>query len=377
MVFTSMKQQFERLFLSSQRGRLFFGMVMSPALLIGLYLFIFLADEYQSKAIITVDESASTPQLGLLESIAVNGGGPSLDEQILQAFVVSPDLLLALDKELAVREHYSRSWDFLFGLSENAPIEEFISYYKKKVSIKRDPDSGLLELSVRAYAADFSQSLAMLILDRSEKFINSSSSAIASREMEFALNEIERSQRMLKKAKNSLLEFQNEYELINPDSEGQSLITIVYEMEADLARAQAELGQANQFLNSNAPQVVALKGRIEALQQEIKEQKQRLMGSNGSEDVQQINELNAKFQALNMDVETALSLYKGALGSYEMARVQASKQLKHLVVASKPYLPEKSTYPKRFYWWVTSVILLSALFGIVSIILASINEHKD
>ena len=123
--------------------------------------------------------------------------------------------------------------------------------------------------------------------------------------------------------------------------------------------------------------MVALNGRVDALQQEINEQKQRLIGSGGTAGNEQMNRLNVQFQELNMNVETAMSLYTSALGAYEMARIQASKQLKHLVVASRPYSPEKSTYPKRLYWWLTSLIVLSAVFGIVSIISSSIKEHRD
>ena len=377
-ILLALKNTIQQLFISSERGRLFGGLVVVPALFIGFYLLVFCPDEYQSIAVVTVDESGAVQaDAGLLQSLVMNGSGSVGDEQILQAFVISPDLLQALEEKLALRKHYSQSWDFLFGLGSNTSLEDFIDFYRTKVVIKRDVDSGLLEISVRAYTAVFAKQLADEILVHSEAFINRSSNNIANREMDFALKEIERSQALLKKAKNALLLFQDENLLVSPDSEGQSLISIVYEMEAELAKVQAELGQASQFLNSDAPKVVALNGRIGALQQEIKGQKQRLIGSTGATGSEQMNRLNVEFQELNMDVETAMSLYTSALGAYEMARIQASKQLKHLVVASRPYHPEKSTYPKRLYWWLTSIIVLFAVFGIVSIISSSIKEHRD
>lgn len=361
---------------TTESGKQCLSFMIVPLLLIAFYLLVMSPGRYVSSASVLIKESGVAQiEAGLLEGLGINAGGATADQQLLQAYVTSPNLLGELENELKIKEHYSDSWDFVFGLSESSSQEDFLKFYRKYITVGPDAESGLLAITVQAYTPEFSKALADALLKHSEDFVNEASQNIAKREMQFALDEINRSQGLLKKAKNALITFQNEHNLVSPDSEGESLISIVFQLEGELAQTEASIKQSESYLNSNAPQVVALKNKAEALRKEIEAQKQRVTGSTEGGD--KLNELSAKFQELNLDLELATTLYTSALNAYELARVQAGKQLKHLVVASKPQLPEEALYPNRLYWFVTWVIFLGAFWGIVRMIVASSREHKD
>lgn len=354
------------------------SLVIYPLMAIAFYLWVLDSDRYVSSATVLIQESGSTAiEAGLFQSMLIDGQGANSDERILQAFVVSPDLLLELQSELAIRKHYASSRDFIFGISENESLEGLLKFYRKVVTVERDQDSDLLVISAHAYSPDYAVRLTEAILQKTEKFINEIGQNMAEKEMLFAEKEIQRSQRLLKKAKSALLIFQNKYSLVSPDSEGDSLVSIIYSLEAELARAQAELDQTSTYLNDDAPQILAVRSKVEALVQQIADQKNRLTGEVGGAAENRLLELGAEYQNLMLDVDLATTLYSGSLTNYEVARAKASKQLKYLVVVSEPQLPEKSLYPKRFYWLISWAVILLAVFYIVKLISTFIQEHKD
>ena len=104
-------------------------------------------------------------------------------------------------------------------------------------------------------------------------------------------------------------------------------------------------------------------------------QKLRVTGEPNGDD--KLNELSSKYQSLILDVELATTLYTSSLSAYELSRVRAEKQLKHLIVASRPHLAEEALYPKRLYWILSWTIIFFILWGIYRLLIASLKEHKD
>ena len=170
-------------------------------------------------------------------------------------------------------------------------------------------------------------------------------------------------------------DFQNEYGLVSPESDGESLFTIIFSLEDELAKTEAEIYQAESYLNKASPQVSVLMSKSEALRKEIAVQKMRITGEANGDD--KLNELSAEFQSLILDVELATTLYTSSLSAYEISRVQAAKQLKHLIIASEPHLADEALYPMRIYWFTTWLILLFIAWGVFRLIVASTKEHKD
>jgi len=357
-------------------NKLFIRIVLIPALLVLVYLHLFMPDRYESTALVSVKDTGATQiQTGVLESLGVQANNSSEDQNLLQAYMGSKALALTLDKKLNLKAHYADSWDFLFGIAENDSLEKFHSFFKKHVRVSTDTETGLLAIHIQAYNAEFAELLASELLKHSEAFINDTGKKIAESEMAFALSEIERSQSKLKLAKTALLNFQDKHNLVSPSSEGESLLTIIYELEAESAAAEAELSQQRTFLNAEAPQIKALESKVDALKNEIESQKRRIIG--GQVEKGKLNTLTSQYQNLLLDVELATTLYSSALNAYELARVQAGKQLKYLVVAAEPQLAEEALYPERGYWFLTMLVIFILLYAVGRLALSVVVEHRD
>ncbi|MDG2472668.1 MAG: hypothetical protein P8M71_06080 [Pseudomonadales bacterium] len=354
----------------------FFIFFFAPMMIIVLYFFLLAPDRYVSEANIQVKEAGVAKfNNNLLENLGFSESATSSDEQLLMAHIVSPNLLAMLDKEIALKEHFSQSNDFLFGLSMRSSHEDFIKFLRRHITLSLDSRNGLLLLHVEAYSPRYSKLLAEKLLQKSEDFINKSSQSIAKFEMDFAFNEISSSQARLKKAKQSLVNFQNQYGLVSPDSDGESLFAIIFSLENEVAKTEAEIHQAKSFLNKESPQVSALISKSNALKKEIAVQKLRLTGDEGG--VNKLNELSAKYQSFLLDVDLATTLYTSSLSSYEFSRVQSSKKVKHIVIASKPYLAEEAIYPRKLYWIASWSVLFIIIWCIYRLIISSVKEHQD
>lgn len=362
--------------IGTENKKLLYRVVLIPLLMVAIYLYGFMPDRYESSALVLVkDSGAQQMQTGLLAQIGVQAGGVSDDLQLLHAHITSKSLALELDKTLGLRKHYAQSWDFLFGIAEDASTESYYEFYRKHIRVNKDVDTGLLAINVQAYTPEFTEQLADEILKRSEAFINNAGRDIAKAEMAFALSEIGLSQQKLKAAKVGLLEFQNQHNLVSPDSEGDSLLSIIFELEGELAKSDAELGQASSYLSADAPKIKALKTKARALRQEIELQKRRVTGEQQAEGV--LNQLGLQYQSLLLDVELATTLYTSALSAYELARLQAGKQLKYLVVAAEPELADEAGYPNRVYWLVTILIALLLILMVFRLVIVIVSEHGD
>jgi capsular polysaccharide transport system permease protein len=76
-------------------------------------------------------------------------------------------------------------------------------------------------------------------------------------------------------------------------------------------------------------------------------------------------------------VRFASDQYKSSLVALEKARIESYKKLKHLVVVQSPTLPDEALEPRKLYNIATLFVVLSLAYGIISMIVATIREHRD
>ncbi len=170
-----------------------------------------------------------------------------------------------------------------------------------------------------------------------------------------------------------MLAFQNQHQLMSPEATSTAMIGVVSELEAELVRQDAELKRLQIYMNPSAPDVIAVKDRVEALTRQLAQEKMRLT----SGDKKSLNEVNADYQAVQVQTQLAADVYKTGLVSMEQARVEAYRKLKHLLVVSQPSVAEEAEYPRRLYNLATIGVLLCLFYGLVVMGLATLREHQD
>lgn len=357
--------------------RLKLALIALPLALTAIYLFVFAADRYVSESIVAVrqanQDGGSVPGIALLLG-AVNP--PSREDTLyLRQYIQSLELLNRLDAKLKLREHFqAEQRDPFFRLPADADQEVFLDYYRNRVEVYFDDVATLLTVRVQGFEPAYAQRLNQAILEESERFVNTFSQRMAREQMSFAQVELDRSWKRLQDEKSKLLAFQTKYKLLDPTLQSQAASSLTADLQANLARQEAELRAAQSYLNDDSYPIKALRSQIEATRAQL--DVERLRATAGTSN-QRLNALAADFQELTAQASFAQDAYKLALTALENARIDASRKVKSLVVIEPPSKPETARYPRRLYNLVTLLIVSVLLYGIVRLVLATVREHID
>lgn len=343
--------------------------------IIAIVYFCFIAsDRYVSRADIVIKQADQIKMLPDALSMLGIGGSNHEDVLLIQDYLKSPDLLRKLDKELGLKAHYqSHKVDYFSRLSSDVSQENFIKYYQDHLTLHLDELSGVLTIELQAFDPAYGQRVVNLMLKESEGFINKLGHQVALEQLAFVEKEVNRAYQRVQDEKAKVLDFQNKYNLISPESTSSARLGVVSQIEGELASQQAQLKQLQSYMKDTAPAVISVKARTEALTEQLAQEKARLTGT----DQNAMNEVTARYMDVQTQATLAADIYKTGLISLEQARVEAYRKLKHLLVISQPTLAEDAEYPRRLYNLATIGVILCLLYGLIIMGLATLREHQD
>lgn len=339
-----------------------------------IYFGLIASDRYVSRAELVVKQADQIKMLPDALSMLGIGGSNHEDILLIQDYLNSPDLLTKLDKELGLKAHYqNHKVDYFSRLPDDVSREQFIEYYRNHLTLRLDDISGVLTIEFQAFDPAYGQRVVSLMLKESEGFINKLGHQVALEQLAFVEKEVDRAYQRVQDEKAKVLAFQNSHQLISPESTSTARLGVVSQIEGELASQQAHLKQLQSYMKETAPAVISVKARVEALTEQLEQEKARLTGT----DKDAMNEVTASYMDVKTQATLAADLYKSGLISLEQARVEAYRKLKHLLVVSQPTLAEDAEYPRRLYNLATIGVLLCLLYGLMVMGLATLREHQD
>jgi len=354
------------------------GVVAVPALLAAIYLWFFAADRYVAESVIAVRENAEAPMVGtdaITSLFGASGAAMRTDEFLLEAHILSMDMLRQLDAKLALRQAFSAPRaDFVFRGSGSATREKLLDYYRDRVEVIVDERSGLLTVRTQAFTPELAAAVNREIIAVSERFINESSHRLAREQMVFAESELEKARAAVNAARNHVLAFQSEHGVLDPLAQVTANSGITTELQATLARQEAELKALLGYLNEDAPQVESVQGQIDGIRAQLGAESVRAMHNAAGTS---LNVLAGEYQELLAELQFAQDTYRLALTTLESARIESTRKLKSLVLVESPVEPESAEYPRRLYTLLALLMGLSLLYGIVRLVVATIEDHQE
>ena len=351
-----------------------FAFVLLASILVVFYYWVIASPRYVSETQFMVKQANSTesPFSGLAAIGSISGG--MRDALVLKKYIESREMAVALDEAVSLKAHYERDdFDLISRLAHESTIEEYVEFYQNHISVLHDELSDVLYVEVQTYEANYSLQVAQTLLKLSENFINELGSKMAQEQVGYAQKEVERSYGELKKFQSDLVNFQDKFKLYNPEQQGGALVGAINELESEIIRQQTELKSLLAFMRDDAAEVKAKKIRINSLERQLAEEKNRLT----NQDQQSLNKINVDFQEIKLNAELASDLYKTSLAGLESVRSEAYRKLKHLLVIENPALAQEDRYPRRIYNILTWFVCLVLLYLVARLILAIVKEHKE
>lgn len=347
-----------------------------PMLVLMVYLAIFSHPRYLSESSVAVKSSNDIDGASLNVGLLLGAANPSTiqDAMYLQEYIHSPDMLGVLDKQLDFHTAFGQSGrDFLNHLSIDATREQFLKYYRDRISITFEDKTGLLTIGTQGFTPEFAQLFNDAVLKESERFINEISHKIARGQQSFAEGEMLKARERLNASKVQMLAYQNQNNVLDPAAQAVAATTLVNTLLGNKIQMEADLRNLQTFLRDDAPQVISAKNAIASLGKQIEVEQSKITATGDN----RLNSMAADFESIKSQVEFDTDFYKLALTSIEKTRIESARKLKVLSIISSPQLPQEARFPNILYALASTLLVCCLLFGTIKLLVAVIDDHKD
>lgn len=357
-------------------NRLFLLTVVVPTLLSAIYFGLIASDVYisESRFIVRSPERQTASPLGML----FKGTGFSRsqdDTYTVQDFILSRDALKALNENLGLGKAFSSSKIDVFsrfpGLDWDDSFEALHRYYQNKVTMQLDSVSSISTLTVRAFSAEDAFRANRQLLDMGEALVNQLNERGRQDMIRFATDEVNIAEKKAKAAALALSTFRNQKGVIDPESQSAIHLQQIAKLQDELIATQALLTQLQTFTKNN-PQIPSLQQRAQNLRQEIDAETTRVAGGDRS-----LANKAAEYQRLALDREFADKQLASALASLEQARNEAQRKQLYLERIVQPSKPDMAMEPRRIRGILATFMLGLVVWGVLTMLLAGVREHRD
>jgi capsular polysaccharide transport system permease protein len=361
----------------SRRNILFVTMVLVPTALAAVYYGLIASDVYISESRFLVRSPQRSVQSGLVGQLLQSSGlSRSQDDSYsVHDYILSRDALKELDEKLNVRQAFAgHGADFINrfpGVSWDKSLEAFYRYYGKHVGVDYDASSSISTLTVSAFSAEDAYKINNLLLDMSERLVNTLNDRSRRDLIEFADNEVKIASDKAKDASLALLNYRSSQAVFEPDKQAAIQLQSVAKIQEELISTEAELAQLRKLSPSN-PQIGALATRADTLREAIAAEASKVTSAQGS-----FSAHAPDFERLTLDVAFADKQLGIALAELESARAEAQQKQVYLERLVQPNLPDKAMQPRRIRSVFTVFMLGLIGWGVATLLIASVREHSE
>lgn len=359
-----------------QLGWLFWLTVALPTVLAGLYFGVFASGVYVSEShfVVRSPDKPSTTGVGVLLKTA--GFGNASDEvRAAQGYILSRDGLRALEADGLARRAWGKTSVSLFNRFDpfgwDGSFEELYLYYRDKVSVDFDTETGITTLTVRAFSADEAQAINRRLLERAEALVNQLNDRGRSDLVRYAEREVQDAQAQARDAALALAAYRNREGVIDPERQATVQLQMISKLQDELIGARMQLLQLSTVAGQN-PQIPLLKVRIAGLQRAVAEQLQEVAGGSKS-----LSAAAARYQRLQLQRDFSDRQLGAALAALQEARNEARRQQAYVERVAQPSRPDEAMEPRRTRGVLAAFVIGLIAWGIASMLLAGVREHKD
>jgi len=343
----------------------FILMVVMPTLAASIYYFFIASDQYVAEARFTVSPGMPPAIDGIASMTGISVMAVIQDTQIVTNYVQSRAAVERLEKLIDLRSLYSTdAADWLSRFKKKKPIESFVKYWQHMCSISIGMPAGIIDLKVRAFTPEDAARIAQGVVDISEELVNALNERMNHDAVASAQEELKHTFQRLKASQVALEKARNDEGLLDAPKAADALNTLITGISGDLLQLQGNYASARKFVSEDAPQMLALKSRIEATSAQIASLKSQLTNSSVDPTETTLSSSMTKFAELDLEKQTAEHLYAGSVAALEIAQIAAERQLMYINTFVKPVVPEQPQYPKRLLYPVLVAAGSLALWGI-------------
>ena len=348
--------------------------VFIPTLLCFLYFALWASPMYIAQTKFAIKNASGTPSgLDFASQIFKVPSASTQDAMVIEEYLRSPDVFLTIDKTLAVKRHYSSSDnDLISRLAADATLDDITKFWKKVSTVKVNQDSGVVSFEVRAYNPQMALDIAQEVLKESEKLVNSMNERAKEDALSLAQNEVSEAEQRIYRVQDELKKFRALHQDIDLKATAEGLQGLILELESQAAEVRAQISSTSLYMRKDAPALKALYSKLEGLESQILEQKEKITDLSGANS---LNSSVSQYENLMTEADFARQQLMFAMTSFENAKMEIMAKSLYIVTVAKPMEPDESLYPKPVIFSLYVLAAVAMIYLIFSVIVAAIREH--
>lgn len=357
-------------------GGLFWLTVVVPTVLATLYFGVLASDVYISESRYVV-RSPEKPQKAGLGMLLGSAGFSAASEEVraAQGFIASRDALRAINGDGFAANAWGSARISMFDrfdpLGWSGSFEDLYQYYRGKVDAAYDAETGITVLTVRAFSPADAQRINARLLENAEKLVNQLNDRGSKDLVRYAEREVADAKAQAATAAQELAAYRNRRGVIDPERQATVQLQMISKLQDELIGARMQLLQLSRAAEQN-PQIPLLKVRIAGLQKAIKEELSAVAGGDGS-----LSEAAAEYERLQVQREFADKQLGLSLAALQDARNEAQRQGAYVERVAQPSLPDDALEPRRIRGILATLIVGLVAWGILTMLLAGVREHRN
>ena len=306
-------------------------LVAIPLLAILLYMGTVATKLYQGEAVFTVQtssESAPAPNAGIFG--VATGNSTIADAFKAREFILSRPMMDHMEERFGFMSHFASSdmdpltrLDSPLGLNRDA-----LSYYRKRVRVAVDIQEGILRLYVQARTPEDAVRFGNGILAAAEAHVNRFSDKISDDQISSLTRDVENAERQVAETRRSLAAVQARRGDLSPEQTATAIYQLISNLELQRAEAQRE---RNALLNqglTDSPLLPRLSARIQELNDQVAEQRRRLVNPGGTSLQRTLNE----YENASARKEIAQARWESTLNLLQQAYLRILEQRRYFVL---------------------------------------------
>lgn len=355
---------------------LFLVTVVIPTAISILYYGLIASDVYISESRFIVRSPEKSSPTGLAALFKTTGFAYAGDEiYAAQDFVQSRDALNALNRNGTFTKAYTRpvisTFDKFGGFLRGSTFEDLYKYYKKKIAIEYESTSSIVTLTVRAYTPQDARLFNEQLLEMAEATVNTLNTRGRQDLIRFAQREVDDAKAKSQSAALALSQYRNAAGVVDPEKQATVQIQMISKLQDELIATRTQLAETR-AVAAQSPQIPVLQARAASLSREIDQQLGLVAGSSRS-----LSTRAAQYQRVLLENDLAGKQLASAMASLDDARNEANRKQAYIERVVQPNVPDEPLEPRRWRGILATLILGLTAWGIISMLVAGMLEHKD
>lgn len=328
----------------------------------------------ESRFVVRSPDKQTSSALGaLLKAPGVSIAGDEI--YAVQEYVESRDALKALNRDGFIDRMIAGPgldrFERLYSFGFHETFEGKYRYFQHRVDVQNESASSISTMKVRAYRSQDAYAMNKRLLGLGEALVNRLNDRSRGDLIRFSQDEVNDARKEAERTALALAAFRHRSGLVDPEQQAGIELQLISKLQDEMIAAKTQLLQLRAFTPEN-PQIPVLRTRIAGLSAEIGREIDKVTGGGNS-----LASASVEYQRLTLESKFADRQLASAMTSLESARNDARRKQVYLERIVEPNVPDEAQEPKRVRNIFSTFALGLVAWGVLSMLLAGLREHKD